>query len=67
MQADPFADLNIPPVLQDSLDRHRLQLAQLVQNLRSAGVDEVHIEVSVSTLVDSYRTELLRAIKAVMR
>ena len=67
MQTDPFADLAIPPVFQPSLDRHLLQLANLVRNLRSAGLDEAQIEQSLSTVVESYRSELMCAMKAWVR
>jgi hypothetical protein len=43
-----------------------VNLAQLVRNLHSAGVSEEQIESSVSVLVESYRQELLRAIRSMM-
>ena len=64
---DPFADLVIPAPLQESLERHRENLATLVANLQSAGVHEAQIEASVSVIVDSYKQELLRAIRAMVR
>ena len=67
VQKDPFADLAIPMALQESLDRHRKHLAELVMNLRSAGLDEAQIEGSVSMIVESYRQELMRAMKAMAR
>ena len=67
VQSDPFADLEIPAPLQESLDRHRNHLAELVVNLRSAGLDEAQIERSVSTIIESYRQELMRAMKAMAR
>lgn len=66
-QSDPFADLHIPEQLQQSLQRHRENLATLVANLQSVGVHESQIEASVSVIVDSYKQELLRAIKAMVR
>ena len=66
-QRDPFADLHIPEPLQESLQRHRENLAKLVANLQSVGVHESQIEASVSVMVDSYKQELLRAMKAVVR
>ncbi len=65
--ADPFSDLEVPQPLQASLVRHREDLAQLVRNLKSAGVSEEQIETSVTVLVESYRQELLRAIRLMMR
>ena len=64
---DPFADIQIPDSLQESLQRHRENLGRLVSSLRTAGLSEEQIEASVSTMVDSYKQELLRAIKAMVR
>lgn len=64
---DPFADLDVPAPLQESLQRHRKNLVTLVANLQSAGVQEAQIEISVSIIVDSYKQELLNAIKLMMR
>lgn len=66
-ERDPFADIKIPEPLQESLQRHRENLAMLVTNLQSVGVHESQIEASVSVIVDSYKQELLRAIKAMVR
>ena len=67
MRNDPFANLEIPEPLQESLQRHRDNLAKLVANLQSVGVSELQIEASVSLIVDSYKEELLRAIKVLVR
>lgn len=64
---DPFSDLEIPAELEESLQRHRQNLHRLVTSLRSAGVDETQIEQSVSVIVDSYKEELIRAMKRMMR
>jgi hypothetical protein len=64
---DPFADLQIPESLQKSMQRHRENLAKLVANLQSVGLSESQIEASVSVIVDSYKEELLRAIKMLVR
>ncbi len=64
---DPFSDLDIPPELEESLQRHREHLGQLVSSLRCAGMDPLQIEASVSVIVDSYNEELIRAMKRVMR
>ncbi len=63
---DPFGDLDIPPELEESLNRHREHLGKLVINLRAAGVHDSQIEESVSVLVASYKDELLRTIKRIM-
>ena len=65
-KADPFADLQIPEQLQESMQRHRQNLATLIANLQSMGLSESQIEQSVSVIVDSYKEELLRAIKTLV-
>jgi hypothetical protein len=65
--ADPFAEFEVPEALQASLERHRQNLAELVRNLHSAGVSEPQIETSVTVIVESYRQELLRAIRSMVR
>lgn len=57
-------ETDIPLPLQASVDRHHSHLARLVRTLKTAGLDDDTIEASVTTLVDSYRTELLSAIHA---
>lgn len=64
---DPFEGLEVPDALHASLQRHRENLAHLVRSLQSAGVGEEQIEASVTVVVESYRDELLRAIKNMMR
>jgi hypothetical protein len=64
---DPFRDLDIPPQLEANLQRHREHLSRLVVTLRSAGIDEQQIEDSVSAIVDSYKTELIRTMKEMVR
>jgi hypothetical protein len=60
---DAFRDLPIPPELEASLRHHREHLAQLVVNLRSAGIHQSQIETSVSIIMTSYEAELVSAIK----
>jgi hypothetical protein len=48
------------------LQRHRENLGQLVRSLHSAGLNDQQIEASVSLIVESYKEELLRAIKALV-
>ena len=64
---DPFDGMDIPPELEASFQRHRKHLADLVGNLRQAGISEEQIEMSVNVIVESYRGELLNAIKAMRR
>ena len=59
-----FGEIEIPPLLQASVDRHRDNLAQLVRTLRSAGFGDGQIDSGVSALVASYRAELKVAIRA---
>ncbi|MET3711813.1 urease accessory protein UreF [Sphingomonas trueperi] len=56
----------IPPELQESVQRHQHHLSALVVSLRAAGVGEEVIEASVHQLVDSYRTELTAAMRALV-
>jgi hypothetical protein len=59
--------MQVPEALQASLLRHRENLAGLIRNLQSAGISEEQIEASISVIVASYRDELLRAVKSMMR
>ena len=56
--------LEIPAELQASVMRHQAHLAELVANLRAAGLQEAMVETSVRGLVDSYARELTAAIHA---
>ena len=62
-----YSDIDIPPELKESVTRHHQHLAALVVSLRSAGLDEALIEASVHQLIASYETELMTAIKALMK
>lgn len=64
---DPFGDLEIPPELEESIQRHREHLSRLVMSLRSAGISEAQIDESVSVIVNSYKEELIRAMKRMVR
>ncbi len=65
---EPFGELiGIPPELEVSFRRHREHLMELVSNLRSAGIDEGHIEESVSLIIASYKEELVHTLKALKR
>ena len=55
---------SIPPRLRASVARHEANLARLVASLRQAGMDEQTIEASVSTIVESYRLELVDVVKS---
>ena len=65
-QCDPFESLGVPEALQSSLKRHRENLAQLVRSLHSAGLNHQQVEASVCVMVDSYKEELLRAIRVMV-
>lgn len=53
----------IPPELRASVARHQENLLRLMASLRAAGMDEAQIEAALTTLVDSYKRELLEAIR----
>jgi len=57
---DDAAD-GLPPMLQQSLTRHRENLSSMVAALRAAGLDEASIERHLEVLIGSYRTELAAA------
>lgn len=57
-------DLQIPDELQEVAIRHQRHVADLVSQLRSAGMDDNAIERGVDQLIASYRAELVEAIKA---
>jgi hypothetical protein len=67
VEVDPFHGMEIPAELEHSLQRHREHLARLVMSLRSAGVNEAQIEESISVMVASYKDELIRTIKRMVR
>jgi hypothetical protein len=60
----PQHGLEIPPELRASVKRHEQHLAELVGMLRAAGMSTATIDASVRQLVDSYRDELVVAIRA---
>jgi hypothetical protein len=62
-----FSDLDVPPQLEESLRRHRANLAQFIRNLHTAGISEKQIEESVTLMIASYREELVRTIKSMVR
>jgi hypothetical protein len=64
---DVASGLNIPPSLQASIDRHRTHLVQLVTTLRAAGLPGAQIEASVNTIISSYRSELIEALKSMTK
>nr|WP_317894091.1 hypothetical protein [uncultured Sphingomonas sp.] len=65
--SEPLITGPIPPELQESVARHQAHLLALVESLRAAGVGEEIIEASVAQLLDSYRSELTAAIRALVR
>lgn len=65
--SEVFAGADVPEILRPSLERHRENLLRLVQSLHEAGVDEAQIELSVHTVVASYKAELLAAVKSLMK
>jgi hypothetical protein len=63
---DPFADMEIPPELEASLQRHREHLSRLVHTMRQAGISQEQIEDSVSVIIASYKDELIHAMKSLV-
>jgi hypothetical protein len=64
---DPFAGMDVPQELEESLRRHREHLSRLIATLRSSGVGETQIRESVSVILASYKEELIRAIQRMVR
>jgi hypothetical protein len=60
---DPFADLDVPPSLEECLMRHRRHVAELVRTMKMAGISDETIAESVSALVALYKEELMVAIR----
>jgi hypothetical protein len=56
-------EIGIPPVLQASVERHQANLMRLLVSFRAAGLDEAQIEAAVTVVIDSYKHELLEAIR----
>lgn len=54
----------IPEELRASVARHQENLLRLMESLRAAGMEEAQIEAAVTTLIESYKRELLEAIRA---
>lgn len=54
----------VPPELRASVARHQENLLRLIESLRAAGMQEAEIESALSTLIDSYKHELLEAIRS---
>ncbi len=61
--SDAFADLEVPPPLDESIARHRRHVAELVRTMKTAGVSDEQIEESVSVLIAAYKAELIEAIR----
>jgi hypothetical protein len=59
---DPL-EIGIPPVLQASVERHQANLVRLLQSFRAAGMEEAQIEAAVTVVIESYKHELLQAIR----
>ena len=60
---DSFYDFEIPDELREVAKRHQQHVAELVSRLRSVGLDDQVIELSVDQLIASYRAELVEAVK----
>lgn len=64
---DAFADIDIPDALRPSVERHRANLFNLLQTLKLSGVSTAMIEASTAAVVESYKAELLAAVKNMMK
>jgi hypothetical protein len=62
-----YSDLAVPAELEEGLQRHRKHLSRLVVTLRCAGMDDTQIEESVAAIVASYKEELIRTMKQMVR
>jgi hypothetical protein len=60
----PF-EMGIPPALQASVERHQANLVSLLHSFRAAGLGEAQIEAAVTVVIDSYKHELLQAIRTI--
>jgi hypothetical protein len=56
-------DIDIPDALRPSVRRHQDNLMRLITTCRTAGIADREIEDSVTTVINSYRDELIAAIK----
>jgi hypothetical protein len=56
---------NLPRQLRDLSERHLVQLENLVETMRAAGVDEALVRHSVREVVESYEHELVMALMRV--
>lgn len=64
MMLDDRYDLDMPEQLRAVAARHEQHVTKLVVQLRSFGMEEEAIQRSVDELIESYRAELVSAIKA---
>lgn len=61
---DDRYDIDIPEPLRAVAARHEQHITKLIVQLRSFGMEEDAIQRSVDELIESYRGELVEAIKA---
>lgn len=57
-------EFDMPDELRGVAKRHQQHIGELVSKLESLGINDETIERSVDQLIQSYRAELLEAIKA---
>ncbi len=62
---DPCYGIEIPRELRDLADRHQGHIADLIERLRTVGLDDSAIESAVDQLMGTYRSQLVDAVKAV--
>lgn len=61
---DDRYDFDVPEQLRAVAARHDQHITKLIVQLRSFGMEEEAIQRSVDELIESYRRELVEAIKA---
>lgn len=58
--------IQIPTELESSVRRHQDNLRKLASTLKVSGVPQLQIEESINALVETYRVELLAAVRSLL-
>ncbi|MCP9223803.1 hypothetical protein MKP08_13730 [Erythrobacter sp. LQ02-29] len=67
--ADLYLDISsvesgaLPAELQESMARHRRHVGDLAEKMRAIGMDDDAIELGITSLMESYRSELSAALR----
>lgn len=62
---DTYQGIEIPPGFRELTDRHQRNIANLIEQLQTVGLDHAAIEAAVDHLMITYRAQLVEAVKAV--